>query len=294
MMRSALLSGAALALLGVGHAVAADMPVKAPPIVVPYFSWTGFYVGANAGYGWLDSNSTASGSPGVFDPILVAGGSAALASGLALATPSVPPAPAGFIGGGQIGFNRQIGWFVGGIEADIDGAAMRQTTVGSTLVGVPGFPGSSINAAAAASNRLDYLATVRGRLGYALYQQWLLYVTGGLAIGGVRSNIVGTDLLLGGAVGLTTTMPTAATSSDTRVGWTIGGGAEYALSAHWSAKVEALYYDLGRTNLNTTPASIETNPGGAGIGSIFGSANRVFSTQWTGGLARFGVNYRFN
>ena len=159
MMRSALLSGAALALLGVGHAVAADMPVKAPPVVVPYFSWTGFYVGANAGYGWLDSNSTASGSPGVFDPILVAGGSAALASGLALATPSVSPAPAGFIGGGQIGFNRQIGWFVGGIEADIDGAAMRQTTVGSTLVGVPGFPGSSINAAAAASNRLDYLAT---------------------------------------------------------------------------------------------------------------------------------------
>ncbi len=93
---------------------------------------------------------------------------------------------------------------------------------------------------------------------------------------------------------ITTTLPTAAASSDTRVGWTVGGGAEYALSSHWSAKVEALYYDLGRTNLNTTPASIETIGGGTGIGSIFGSANRALSTQWTGGLARFGVNYRFN
>ena len=292
MTRLRLATVATLVLAGVGHATAADMAVKAPPQVLPSWSWTGVYVGGNAGYAWETSTSSTSGSPGVFDP-LPGSGADLLASALASATPALSVASAGFIGGAQIGYNHQTGRFVAGIEADIDGTALRKTAVTSTLVGVPTLPTNSVSATATATNRLDYLATLRGRFGYTPVDRWLLYVTGGLAVGGVHSSITGTDLVLGPSFGITTTLATNAASSQARAGWTVGGGTEYALSSHWSLKAEALYYDLGRTNLNTTPASIETIAGGTGIGSVFASANRVFSTRWAGALARVGVNYRF-
>ena len=141
----------ALALIVPGAAYAADLPVKARPMIpAPAFSWTGFYVGLNAGYAWGDTTGTFfTPAPGNFDI-------------------------SGALAGGQLGANYQFANnVVIGIEADyqwadIDGSA-------STGAGV-------INTA-----EIERFGTVRGRLGYA-WDRWLGYVTGGYAFG-ARTNV---------------------------------------------------------------------------------------------------------
>jgi outer membrane immunogenic protein len=123
--------------------------------------------------------------------------------------------------GGTLGYNYQFGNVVWGLEGDISWADIS---------------GSMTNAACppgcAAHN--NWLATARGRLGYA-WDRWLPYLTGGAAIGDIKASSPG----FGGA-------------SDTRVGWTAGGGLEYAFSPNLSAKVEYLYVDLGHFDCGIT------------------------------------------
>ncbi len=289
-------SGFAVAIAAsLASASAADMALKAHPATpdLPY-DWTGFYVGANAGYGWANANTATTGVPGTFDPTPF-NGAPQLAAGLATAAPSVSTKPAGFISGGQMGYNFfQRERFVAGIETDIDGALVRKSATGSALSPIPGIPTNQIASTATITNSLDYLATVRGRLGYALVDRMLVYATGGLAIGGVHTNISAVDNALGPSFGITTVLPSNGSASNTLVGWAVGGGAEYALPWKWSAKIEAIYYDLGTSHTNTSVASIETVGGGTGIGSVFASANRTSATHWTGGIVRVGLNYRFN
>ena len=114
-------------------AVAADlrMPVKAPPIVaaVPYYNWSGFYIGVNAGWGWGDNDVTVAPSP---DPLSQAFWNPAFAAG---AAPSLFPLKQdGFFGGGQIGYNFQAGMFVFGVEADFQGSNIKDTLTINTAV----------------------------------------------------------------------------------------------------------------------------------------------------------------
>jgi outer membrane immunogenic protein len=203
-----LLAGASL-VLGLGvPAVAADLPVKAPPrkapVIAPY-SWTGWYIGANAGYGVGQKQGT-------------------FASSLGIETFNAMPA--GGFGGGQLGFNYQFGSFVLGAETDIQGAGISDTR--TCLLGC--IPGSS----ALIDQKLNWFGTTRARVGLA-NGPVLTYVTAGAAYGGTET-------------GLTTTfggVTNALSTTTTKTGWVWGTGVEAALAGNWTAKAEYLYLNLG-------------------------------------------------
>ncbi len=240
-----------LSLLGTIAAVtcasAADLPVRAapPPYVAPQaqiFTWSGFYVGANLGYGWAHSNT----------------------QGFNLNTGAATTATShdvrGVVGGGQIGYKWMFApqWLLGS-EADIDGAGM----TGSTDVCATGCTHWD--------QRTDWLASVRGRLGYA-WANWLLFGTGG----GIWVNHhTDRTITAGGGAALGTT----ASSSETTGGWTAGGGVEWGFLPHWSAKVEYLYYRI-------EPSADFVYPANA-------ASNRHTESTTNGNLVRVGVNYHF-
>ena len=177
-MTKQLVSIAALALALTGSAFAADLPsykAPLPPPPPPPPLWTGFYVGLNAGGVWSDSNSVNLVSfGGPLNPVMVGNPGAdgwLLSSVLGSSGTLSGGSNGGFIGGGQIGYNWQFaGSFVAGIEADIQGVAASHSNAVSfsavPLSAAGGFaPGESVLTSLEASNRLDYIGTVRGRLG---------------------------------------------------------------------------------------------------------------------------------
>ncbi len=231
---------AAMALTAV-PALAADLPVAPPPprapatyvpVAAPVYNWSGIYVGVNGGYGFGDSNwdfSSAVGFPlttGNFDVH-------------------------GPLVGGTIGANFQTGQFVFGVEADGD------------WTDISGSAGVCSPATCQTSN--EWLATLRGRVGYA-FDRALIYATAGGAAGNVKAT------LSAGGVSL---------STDTNeFGWTAGGGIEYALTNNLTAKVEYLFVDLGNGSLScsvatcgipiTVPVSFDASLVRAGLNFKFG------------------------
>jgi outer membrane immunogenic protein len=173
--RILLASTGAMALTGA--ALAADLPVAAPPPPPPPPTWTGFYIGLNAGYEWAASRSA--------DSLFAARTwSTELALSTALVTGSAPVDPNGFIGGGQVGYNYQFApsWVVG-LEADIQGIAASNHAGSFSGSGVPiDFPLETIVSTVTSTKQIDYLGTVRGRFGYLLTPTLLIYGDGGLAL----------------------------------------------------------------------------------------------------------------
>jgi outer membrane immunogenic protein len=294
--RTLLASVGAMALTGA--ALAADLPSRAPPPVYlpppPVFSWTGLYVGINAGGTWSSSSSVDTSTTDVFgNPALVGGPAAGFASA-ALATGSVPVNTSGFIGGGQIGYNYQFNngflnnSFVVGIEADIQGIA---ESSGSNSVagqaGISGFPANPIDQTLFSNRRQDYLGTVRGRLGFTITPTLLIYGTGGLAYGQTNSSTSITQFVENAAA-----LPSAYSSfgsiSNSRVGWTAGGGAEWLFLPNWSLKVEYLYYDLGSVSYGLSPLE-NFNTAGA----LFTSGAPFSTASFRGNIVRAGLNYHF-
>src|SRR5262245_4587066 len=216
----------ASAVAAAGPALAADlrMPVKAPPVVIP-FSWTGCYAGVNFG-GLSHRLRHRLDIPATID-------TPAFSS-------EADRRDSDFIIGGQVGCNYQFGsnW-VFGLEGDINYADARRTTGFSAITPGEDTVGSQ-------STRLRWLSTVRGRLG-PTWGRAFLYVTGGLAIGKVESSVTaqtffGVDTTFNGSV------------SETRVGGVVGVGAEYAFTDTISAKVEYLHFELGSTDYPVTGA----------------------------------------
>jgi outer membrane immunogenic protein len=286
-MKKILLASTALAMLaGIGAASAADLPTrKGPPVapiyVPPAFTWTGFYVGLNAGYIWQNSNKNNTlplGATAVGGFIPSSGGN-----------------NGGFIGGGQVGYNYQFTpgqGFVLGAEADIQYADVgkKSNNLGSyTFASTPGTVFTPTTSSGGSSG--NYFGTVRARVGYA-FDRFLIYATGGLAYGDVgRRNNGGavTAFTAPGAVnpfsgtiapaGGTTTFLGATSNSSTRAGWTIGGGLEYAVWQNWTVKAEYLYYNLGNGKNNN-------------IVSPFFTGTTSKRNQ-DGNIVRVGVNYKF-
>jgi outer membrane immunogenic protein len=191
-----------------GSALAADLPSRRPPPVFvppPIFSWTGFYIGGDIGYAW--------GRDSVNTPFF-AGGVADFASN----------SPQGVIGGGHIGYNYQINQFVLGIEGDVQGTNFRNNIASFATGSVYG-------------TNVPIEASVRGRIGYA-WDRALFYATGGAAFGDIKHTYTGgliAPVAFGGVV----------STEKTQVGWTVGGGVEYALSNNWSVRGEYRYTDFG-------------------------------------------------
>lgn len=291
-----LIAGAAViaALAVASSANAADIarPVyKAAPAPVVY-NWAGFYIGANAGYTWSNSNGINSTSAaGPCDPAS-GGGCTATPNYSTLfalgATGNVDGKLSGFIGGGQIGYNWQVQNWVWGIEADIQwisggdkGGAF------SVVVPSPAFPTAPVNTTFTGSRSLDYLGTVRGRVGFLSTPQALIYATGGLAYGQAKLNGAYTANCV---TCVWRQQPNGAFSaSDTRFGWTLGGGVEWLVASNWTFKAEYLYYDLG--DLSVSGRIIGTNPL---TGSLFASHFPNIESRFDGHIVRAGLNYKFN
>ncbi len=295
-MKKLLLSATALGLaMTAGSAFAADLPSrKAPPVYVapaPVATWTGFYVGLNAGGTFGGSQDVNVGTYGLSSfPIA---GAVGLASASASAgTGNFPVNNGGFIGGGQIGYNYQFyNNFVVGLEADIQGiAGSSSTSTGSTGGVIPGAPLNAVTGGVTTSKSLDYLGTVRGRIGYLVTPTLLLYGTGGLAYGGANSSTSIFQGITGPTAGITNSWGTSGSYSDTLVGWTAGAGGEWMFMPHWSAKLEYLYYDLGSV---TYGSGVTGNSFIATGTSIF--LNGVSTqTHFNGHIVRAGINYHFN
>jgi outer membrane immunogenic protein len=221
-MRKLLLASVAFTALAMGTALAADMPPLRTPTSMPYFNWSGIYLGINGGYGWGRSNWTGAATDittGDFDL-------------------------SGAMAGGTLGFNLQAGGFVLGVEADMDWSDIKGST--------------AVNCTPLCETANTWLGTVRGRLGVGL-DRFLPYLTGGIAFGRVTTTVIG-----------------AGNASNTNLGWTAGGGLEYAFAGRWSAKVEYLYVDLDNSTCDAAC-----------------SGATPFDVDFRSHLVRAGLNYKF-
>jgi outer membrane immunogenic protein len=266
----------ALAVVGTVAAQAADLPTRkeapAPIFVPPPFTWTGFYVGVNAGGIWPSGSRNAS----LFAPATFAFPVSTFFPG------GLGSQSAGFIGGGQAGYNWQTGAFVLGVETDFDGTTLSKTfdRTGTPFsgVGVPvGLLGDSLSLHAKTS--LSWLGTTRGRVGFVATpdNRLMIYATGGVAYGGGSSNFSVFDASTGA---LWSGKP-----SSTRVGWTIGGGVEYAVTNNITIKGEYLYADLGSSNF--------TSVGNAAAATFFPGVYASGKVAYNASIFRAGVNYKF-
>jgi outer membrane immunogenic protein len=250
-----LLAATALTTAGLSAATAADLPSQAPPpapiIAAPIFTWTGFYIGGNLGAGWRDSND---------DPVILTG-------------PGIPGGLAGgtlifgnnndatFTGGGQIGYNYQIGSFVIGAEADIQGIDSGNNSNAVFIPG-PGFAGTFVPGEF--ENGADWWGSARLRAGVA-FDRFLVYATGGLAY------------------------------TEDNTGWTVGGGVEWALPVNWFGSsavtfgLEGLWVSIDQDDDSTRPIGTFTPVGGAPV-NVFLPQNNDEQDFF---VARAKLNFKF-
>ena len=180
--------------------------------------------------------------------------------------------PNGFTGGGQAGYNLQSGGFVYGVEVDFGALNLGASKSGSG----EWFVAGPANFTTGSSISTDWLFTTRARLGMAI-SHVLIYATGGLAVTDLHvHNSYQDDLALGGRE--------SSSNTDTKAGWTVGGGLEMALDNHWSFKGEYLFVNF---NDVSTTGNI-TNPANAAFANPL-SVSEDLSVQ----IARAGINYRF-
>jgi outer membrane immunogenic protein len=236
----ALASIVSLGFSGLGGAMAADMAVKArPPIAPPpIYTWSGCYLGADVGGGSQRQGASEFTIPTGFN----AGPTA-----VSLNKTSV-------MGGPYAGCNYQFGsnWVIG-VEGDWSAAALSSTAnaPNNFLNGLPVGSGGVVY-----TQRLNWLASIRGRVGYAVVPNVLLYVTGGAAWG--NSDYSGVDAYRGGCPNCSVT----GSFNNTSNGWVAGGGVEWApWNNNWIVRAEGLYYSLSGASAfgfqqgTTTPAT---------------------------------------
>jgi opacity protein-like surface antigen len=258
--------------IGLNHRLASN-GVAAPAYMIParkyrtpvetVWNWTGLYIGINAGYGLGRSQTYALFSDaGTGTPLFGTTSSSRLD---------------GLIAGAQAGYNWQAGGWLLGLEADIQATNQH---AGPTYV-CPGVICNStitnvdMPVTVTHDNRLDWFATVRGRLGVAITPDSMIYATGGLAFAGIWN--VGTVLDSTAAVA-----PLFDINQRTKAGWTAGAGIESHLAGNWTGKIEYLHLDFGSAStatadpLNATPIALGIN------------------TRITDDIVRAGLNYRIS
>jgi len=260
-------------------AIAADMPVKAvaPPAPVDP-GWTGFYIGLNGGWGWGKSKYEAgNGSANAF---LTIGQVEYLVPGNTFG--GLPGTEAshninGGLFGGHFGYNVQVGSFVVGFEASVAWSDIRGSTGDVDLATLLIAPGVTYRSEGFMTSKLNWLATATPRIGIAPSSSWMIYVKGGLAAGQMDFHAERTG-----------SGPNAGSFWDDRlqrVGYTVGGGLEFALTRNWIFGVEANYVNLGRQHSGGNFAAAS---GGLGILA----ANEFIRLDFVDVLGR--VSYKFD
>ena len=238
-MRKVLFSTVALAAL-VGQAFAADLPsIKEAPV----------YVAPPPIFSWT----------GLYVGADIGGswGSANIFAPGTLFTFSHNAKNDGVIGGGFIGYNYQFNNFVLGLQGEIDGTGNGNSRF-SAPFGASVFQ-SSVNQ--------NWIASIDGRLGWAAWDRALLYVIGGVAWDQQSASI--TNLITGFAVNV----------SNTRTGYDIGGGVEYAFTPNWTGRIEYRYYNFGSANTDWVDPAFR---GGS-----------FFRTTLNDNVIRAGLAYKF-
>jgi outer membrane immunogenic protein len=316
-----LLAGTASVAAFGSAALAADLPSRAPPpapyVAVPVFTWTGFYVGVNAGGGFSSSGrDDAFGNTALVGTTPIDG-----LTGVSTSSRS----RSGFVGGGQIGYNYQMGHWVIGIEADIQGTSFGNNrnnalfgadpngfstaTADGVLIAapVPGAPGNVafFNNQFAARRNLDWFGTVRGRIGYS-WDRLLVYGTGGVAFSDAGSDrafgsfgssaAVPAPFFTTGGLTAVTASPVVGTAVISRnssdLGYAVGGGVEYAFTPTITGKIEGLYVNLGHSGARVAGNSVigVTNTGAPVTASSVGFRSRDDDF----GVVRAGLSYKFS
>jgi outer membrane immunogenic protein len=241
-----LFSAVALAIMAwSGAAMAADVDVAAPVYRVRTyapFSWTGFYIGVHGGGDWFNKTWFAPLSPtnAAAGCILCPGGAGSHSA-------------SGWLAGGQVGFNYQIAWFVAGAEAQISATHLQGSHTFT--------PGLILN------TKTDTLGTFAARIGIAM-DRTMFFLKGG---GAFAHDQFWTS---------TAAAPTFQSATDTRWGWMIGVGFEWAFLDNWSVKVEYNHLEFRRNRENFAPVGV-------------GAFAFDFDIEQTVDLVKVGVNYRF-
>jgi outer membrane immunogenic protein len=244
--RAQLLATTAMLALS-GAAYAADMPVKAPPPVAPVApvtNWTGFYVGAQVGGATFDPSCHTSATFPLGD----------LYSAMPCDGPGFLGGPvitnsaetSSFAGGGKIGYDYQF-WdhAVLGVVGDFDWVHLNSTvtTTSPSDVGFPFIVG--LRATGSANENIDWLASARGRVGWA-FDQVLFYATGGVAWTRIKASASFSGPTCCGGTWATPVLTT------TKTGVVAGGGFEYRLTQNLSVVGELLWYGFGSTSVSGT------------------------------------------
>jgi outer membrane immunogenic protein len=239
-------------------ALAADLAVKQAPAYAPppqIFSWTGFYLGANAGVSAGTFNTSDRLGPyGLGDQFTADS--------------------KGFSGGGQLGYNYQLPGsnVVLGVEADFQGSTLQGTYDSYQSGGGAGWQDAS---------KVNWWGTARGRIGYA-FGTFLPYATGGLAYGNVGTNGSCTP-----AAWPFSCDQSQGSVSGTHVGWTAGAGVEYAITRNLTFKAEYLYTDLGSVDFQNYFLD-------SSFGGPLASPGDDMRTKTTFSTVRVGMNYKFD
>jgi outer membrane immunogenic protein len=245
---------AAAALAVSGQAQAADLPVKAPapvPVAVPVVNWSGFYVGGHAGFAW----SRLVFSVGIPDGDCIAIGGTSECEDFRFT-------PTSFIGGGQVGFQSQVEKWVFGIEATWSALNLSQTNV------------SILDSTSSRSIKIDDIATVSARFGYAGWERVLLYAKAGYATARIGVHVVeGSGGIVPDVTGDVTNW---------RNGWTLGAGIEYM---PWQNIVLGVEFDFYNFAFDTKSPALFSD--GVNTFQIWGSNADVFA-------ATVRLSYLFN
>jgi outer membrane immunogenic protein len=274
-MKKTLLAGAAFAALALGAfpAAAADLATrpafKAPAVVPVAYNWSGFYVGGHIGHSWGDKDwvQTFSRFPdGTSLPLDRAVG---------------PASVDGFLGGVQLGFNWQAGQWVFGVEgdwswSDASGCSFHGGTPATgrgTGFDFSGYFGCT---------DVNWFATVTGRIGVA-FDRALLYAKGGIAFAD-EEHFIGFN----GTPRGVPSIPDTDRPGNTRTGWTVGAGLEWALWNNWSAKVEYNFMDFGTDNV-----TFNYRPGGSTACAAAPCLVERWDIDQQVHVVKLGINYRF-
>jgi outer membrane immunogenic protein len=269
-VRKTLVSLAILAAMPVAAASAADMPLKAPPapVVATVFSWTGFYFGAEAGWGDHRADSTR-----------LVGNSQFLTG-----TEDVVDRSGGLFGF-DVGANYQFNWVVVGVEGDFQWSLIQGTHI--QFANTAGA--MATNNRTLESRDTDWIDTVTGRLGVA-WDRWMLYAKGGGAWRGVNKDNASNSTFNGVTGAL---ISSTSVSSSTETGYVVGAGVEWAPSEMVSVKLEGDWYNFGN-NLSTggTCLLAATTCGGVPVGGAIAAGDTTTkSTIWE---IKGGVNFHYN